>query len=358
MKILLLTGGFLPEFGGVQKFLNHIAKNLNKYGNEITIITCTHRQDLKTSEKQNDLQIYRNLLAKQNRNYVEFLFNTVRMFVFLLKNFKKLSSQDVIHLHDYWTFMWIFPIIPLLKIPIFMTFCGYDGYPPRRFPKLMVKLAEKFVKGSICIGPYLPKWYGIKPDYIMIGGVEVPRDIPRNHLEESVAFIGRLAEDTNVLEFLECLAILKDVYGIELPLHICGDGPLRSKIKEYAQHNNLKIIMHGWVKDPQNYIIRCHYVFVSSVLSILETMVYKRPVFTLYNNPLKKDYIYTIGGEDIMFIAGSPKELAEKLYSAIKNPESIWPILERAYTFAIDQNYENMTNIYLNLYRKGNVSDS
>jgi glycosyltransferase involved in cell wall biosynthesis len=278
------------------------------------------------------------------------------MFLFLLKNFKKLSNQDVIHLHDTWTFMWLLPIIPLLKKPIFMSFCGYEGYPIRMFYKLQRKFAEKVVKGNICIGPYIPKWYGTKPDYIMVGGVEVPRDIPRNHFEESAVFIGRLAEDTNILEFLECLSILKDVHGIELPLHICGDGPLRSKIKEYAQQNNLRIIMHGWVKDPQSYLIRCHYVFVSSVLSILEAMVYNRPVFTLYNNPLKKDYIYTIGGEDVMFIADSPKKLAEKLYSAIKNPEIIRPVLEQAYSFAIEQNYENMANIYLKLYHKGNVS--
>src|SRR5919112_553415 len=200
MKILLLTPRFLPEFGGVEKFVDRIAKNLTKHENEITIITSTHRQDLKASENENGLQIYRKFLAKQPQNYIEFLFNMVKMFLFLLKNFKKLSSQDVIHLHDYWTFMWILPIIPLLKMPIFMTFCGYDGYPPRRFPKLMVKFAEKFVKGSICIGPYLPKWYGIKPDYIMIGGVEVPTDVPKNHFEESVVFIGRLAKDTNVLE--------------------------------------------------------------------------------------------------------------------------------------------------------------
>jgi hypothetical protein len=47
MKILLLTPRFLPELGGIEKFLHHIAKNLTKDGNEITIITCTHRQDLK-----------------------------------------------------------------------------------------------------------------------------------------------------------------------------------------------------------------------------------------------------------------------------------------------------------------------
>lgn len=357
MRVLFIAPRFLPEIGGVEKHICNVAKELIKHRNNVKIITCTHREDLKSSEQQDGIQVYRIFLTILGQRRLSALFHIVKMWFFLLKNFRLLVNSDVIHLHDPQTFLWVFPFVPLLKKPVFITFHGFEGYPVRRFPQIIRRIAEKVVEGNVCVGRFITKWYGTKSDYTTIGGVEVPKLPSETPIEEAAVFIGRLAEDTGILEFIEALRILKEEYRVEVPLHICGDGPLQPKIRDTARHNNLKILTYGFVKNPQNYLARCCYAFASGYLSILEAMSYRRLVFTIYNNQLKRDYLYSIpNAKNLMFITASPQELAEKLYAVIKNLKQAEPILERAFSFANEQTWEKVANMYLELYQKKKVS--
>jgi glycosyltransferase involved in cell wall biosynthesis len=353
LKILFITPRFQPEVGGVEKHTYYVAKELANHGNKIEIITITQRTDLKTDEQQNGMLVHRLLLASRGNHWLNVAFGLLSMWFFLSKNFRLLVGSTVVHLHDWQTFLWIFPFIPLLRRPLFITFHGFESYPIPVSAKVIRKIAEKLVDGNICVGAFLTKWYNTKPDFTIIGGVEAAQLPSDSHIEKAALFMGRLAEDTGISEFTEALGILKQEFGIDIPLHICGDGPLKPRIKENARHDNLKIFMHGFQKNSQEYLARYSYAFVSGYLSILEAMYQRTPVFTIYNNPLKKDYLCSIpNANDLMVITASPKELAEKLRIAIKNPQQIDPILERAYSFACKQTWEKVANVYLELYQK------
>lgn len=353
MKILFITPRFYPELGGVEKHVNSIAERLSKSGNKITIITSTYRNDLKCIEKINGIDVYRNRLSKSDKHsYISTSLQLGKMMFFLLRNFSLIKSHDVIHLHDPATFLWAIPLIPFLGKRIFITFHGFEGYPIQNIYKIIRKLAEGFTKGNICVGEFITKWYGTKPTFIIVGGVELDTKIYDNYNEESAVFVGRLEKDTGILDFIDCLSILKDRHGIDLPLHICGDGSLRSKVIQNAKDKNTKIILHGFVENVRTYMLNSHYVFATGYLSILEAMYCKRPVFSIYDNPLKKDYLYSIPETDnLMFVAGSSQELVTKIYNVIKSSELEKSVLEKAYVFANNQSWDNIANTYLNLYK-------
>ncbi len=354
MKIVFITPKFEPEIGGVEKHTYCVAKELAKYGNDILIITSTHQKNVKILEQQNRIKIYRLYLPLKYNNKINSLIDLLKMWFFLLTKYRELVRNDVIHLHDYQTFLWILPFIFLIRRPIFVTFHGFEKYPIPLFAKIIRKFTEITTKGSICIGNYISKWYGTRPVYVTIGGVTIPdRVILNNSTEKAGVFIGRLDKDTNILELIEALVILNNNYHVELPLHICGDGVLKSQIESYAKKNNQKIFEHGFVAYPQSYLLLCRYAFVTGYLSILEAMSYKRPVFAIYTNPLKKDYFYSIPNvEELMFIAASPKELAEKLSLAIKNPVKTELICEQAYQFAKFHTWSEVAIMYLKIYQK------
>lgn len=93
-------------------------------------------------------------------------------------------------------------------------------------------------------------------------------------------------------------------------------------------------------ENPENLLRRSRYAFV----------------FAVYNNQLKRDYLYSIpNAKNLMFIAASPDELAEKLYVAIRSLEQIELVLEQAYAFAGKQMWGKIANVYLELYQKKRV---
>lgn len=353
MKILFIVPRFHPELGGVEKHVYCVAEKLTKSGNEITIMTSTDRDDLKSNERINGIEIYRNNLPNLDKHSrISVFLRLGKMMLFLLRHFTLIKSHDVIHLHDPVAFLWVIPIIPFLGKRIFITFHGFEGYPVQQINKIIRKMAEKFTRGNICVGDFIHKWYGTKPTFTIVGGVEVNKKIQNNSSDESAVFVGRLEQDTGILDFLDCLYILKNNHGIDLPLHICGDGSLRSKVIQSAKDHSIRIVLHGFVENVMPYIVRSRYAFVTGYLSILEAMYCKRPVFSIYDNPLKKDYLYSIPETDtLMFVAGSSPELADKIYNVIKSDEYVKPILEKAFTFANNQSWDKIAHTYLNLYK-------
>lgn len=354
MKILFVTPKFQPEIGGVEKHTYCVARELANYGNNMEIVTSTQRIDLKLDQRENKMHVYRLLLANKGNNRLNIVVSLARMWFYLLKKFRLFVGNDIIHLHDYQTFLWVFPFISLLRKPIFITFHGFEDYPIPASARIIRKIAEKTVNGSICVGAFISKWYGTQPKYTTIGGVEILQElVPGSPLEDEIVFIGRLAKDTGILDLIDALRILRETHGVEIPLHICGDGHLRSQIAEYAKNNDLRIFMHGFVTYPQLYLLKCRYAFVTGYLSILEAMSCKRPVFAIYNNPLKRDYLYSIpNARELMFITSSSKDLAERLYFATKNYEQTALLSERAYQFAKQQTWHQVAGMYLELYQK------
>jgi len=346
MKILMFAPLFHPHIGGVEKHVKRLSEELIKKRHKITVITIKHDQSLPDFEELGKIKVFR--FQKMRLPKVWLWIYSHR---YLIKN------ANIIHCHDYTTFIyWYLPFRFLYPLkPVFITFHGYEGIIP--IPREILfkrKITEFLTKGNICIGDYIPKWYGTKADFISYGGVNMPPLPPVNNASYNGAiFIGRIEKDTGIMTYINALKILKSKYGINLKVNICGDGSLQEEIGRLAKENKLNSKLHGFVEDPVDYLIKSKFVFVSGYLAILEAMINKKLVFSVYDNELKKDYLTLIpNSEKMMVIVSSPEKLAKEILHYYKNPEKANEKIKNAYNFAKKQTWGKVANIYLKLWGK------
>jgi len=350
IRALFLIPHFLPRIGGVERHTYYVAKELSKYGIDVTIIARDSNK-LKEQDVINGIKVYR--INSKLKGPLKILL----MWVYLLRNFQILIRNDIIHLHDWGTFLWLLPVLPALRVlrkPVFITFHGFERYPIPKLAYIIRKLVEKMTWGNICVGAFIAKWYRTKPDVVIIGGVEKLDHLPlRSDIKNNaIVFIGRLSNDTGIIELLNAIKILRDKYRYNIELHTCGDGPLRNYVSHFSRLNNLKVHMYGFVSNPWSCIAKARIVFAPGYLSMLESMIAKRLVISIYNNPLKKDYFFSIPKiNEIMILASNPEELAEKLYEVLTNNRSIDEIINNAYTFARKHSWKRVAYAYLTLYK-------
>lgn len=342
MKTLMFAPLFHPHIGGVEKHVKRLSEELIKKGHKISLITIKHDKTLPSFEKLNKIKVHRFPRMSLPKTWF-----------WIYKHRDLIKSADIIHCHDFATFIyWYLPFrfLYLLK-PVFVTFHGFEGIIP--IPKkilLMRKVAEFLTKGNICIGDYIPKWYGTKATFVSYGGVDIPPTISNTNYDSAV-FIGRLEKDTGIMTYVNAIKILKNKYNINFEVDICGDGSLRETIEKAIKENELNIKLHGFVENPTDYLIKSKFAFVSGYLAILEAMINKKLVFSVYENELKRDYLTLMpNSKSMMIITSSPEELAEKIAYYHKNPERAEEKIENAYNFAKEQTWDKVADTYLKLW--------
>lgn len=142
-----------------------------------------------------------------------------------------------------------------------------------------------------------------------------------------VLFIGRLEKDLGLETYFKAIDILK------LKIDFAGDGSLRSEAQKYGKvlgFINIKKII-------KNYDI----IFASSYLSILQALIFKKPVFAVYENPLKEDYLKMSPFKNYISIINNPKDIRINIkYS------------QEGYQWAKNQTWQKVTDIYLKLWQK------
>lgn len=360
MRIAFIVPRFSPETGGVEKHVDFVSRELVSQKQQVIIITSTSNNKLKRFEIKNKILIYRYFASKFYVPRVNLFLNLVGEWLFYSQKIPLLLNCDVIHLHDIESFIWLFPLIPLLKgcrKKIFITFHGFEGrYPVSTSFRILRKIAEKVLNGNICVGSFIINWYGTKADSITIGGVTPVQKFSSIRNKEGAIFVGRLAKDTGIMQYIETIRVLKKKYSKNFHLCICGDGPLRSEIEEFAKFNHLDVYFSGFVENSEKLFQKYRYAFVSGYLAILEAMSNKTLVFAVYDNPLKRDYLYSIpNAKNLLIIASSPNELADKLYAVSSNFEQTEKLLELAYSFASKLTWANLAKMYLQLYEKKGV---
>ncbi len=255
MKILFLSHYAWPHVGGVEKHVREVTDNLKlRTNNKIKII----------SEKDIKLP------------HIKFL-GLLYIWYWLFKNRSLIKNADIVHIHD--VFIWYFPfrfIFP--KKVVYTTFHGGQGkWPIPIKNKLLVKIAAKLSSGTICVGDFIPEYFGIKADYVIYGGVDKIIK-PNMQKEKLVIFLGRLEKETGVYEFLERLK----VKGQGLRVEFVGDGSLRKECEKYGK-------VWGFC-DPAPFLQKASICFAGGYLSALEALNYGCEFWTGADTPIKKDY--------------------------------------------------------------------
>lgn len=294
MNILFISKYYWPHVGGVEKHVREVAESLVRKGNKVTIIS---EKDIKYP-------------------HVKFL-GLLYIWFWLLKNRRLIEESDIVHVHD--VFIWYLPFRFLYynKL-IYMTFHGGQDIWPIPWKHIFyVRLAAKLSRGTIAIGDFIGKYFGIKPDFVSYGGVSMllQTNVPKER--KSVIFLGRLERATGVREFIKRI---KKYKGCKIDF--VGDGSLRKQCSKYGK-------VHGFT-DPTPFLQRTEICFAGGYLAALEALAYKCRLWIGWDTTLKKDYWQL------------------SLFYKWANSERT----EEAYKWVTTQTWEAVSGIYLKLWGK------
>lgn len=336
----MISPFFYPHIGGVETHVLRVGEELVRQGHEVIVLTAMHDERLPEAEHHKGIRILRfpGHRPVEGRRW-------------LLANRSLLRNVDLVHCHDFDTF---FDLYLPFRVghpgkPTFVTFHGHEGVLP--IPASIVlkrRITEKLTDGNICIGDFIPKWYGTKADIVSYGGADEIEDPGSS--EQGAVFIGRLEEDTGILTYIEALRVLKAEWDVDLTLDVFGDGGLRGTIEDRSERYGLRVTVHGMVNEPW-LRARGEFAFVSGYLSILEAMARKKLVFAVYENELKRDYLTMIpGAEGMMEISSSPESLAKVIGKRMDDRGGRREMVNRAYDFSKRSTWKKVAEQYLRLW--------
>jgi glycosyltransferase involved in cell wall biosynthesis len=265
-----------------------------------------------------------------------------------------LADADVVHFHDVYTLLhWFGPNRFLwLNKPIYLSYTGYEmRYPIQGRVKVYHWLAARLVRDSICWGHFLIRWFDIKPQIVTYGGVTLPQKPSPSPSTPRAVFVGRVAPDTGLGIYLRGLGLLKRKHNLDLPFTVCGDGPLRAEMECLAAEEKVDATFVGFTPNPTKYLAQGSIACTSGFLAILEAAVLRRPIFSVYHNPVKESYLRNIPNVDKMIhIAGKPEELADQLADHFLSAAHTAAMIDQAAAFAATWTWDRLANDYLQLW--------
>jgi glycosyltransferase involved in cell wall biosynthesis len=343
MKILFLARRFYPYIGGVEKHVMEVSKMLISQGHSVSIITeMPEDNEYDLFEEINKIAIYRIKVGAANRLQKFRIWRQIS----LLRDV--VEKSDIVHCHD--VFFWYLPFRFMYpQKPVYMTFHGYEGYPISKKAIQVRKLSEKLVWGNICIGDFIPKWYGTKPTYVSYGAVRVDaadggEQRVKNVKRESALFFGRLDDQTGILTYEKAIKKLQKKYP-KFDFLVIGDGKYKKELDK-----NIQVL--PFLQSPEKYFIKYHFAFLSRYLSILEAFAAKRLVVAVYDNPVKEDYLKMTPYAKWIIIENTPEGVVARIDDMLHNSKKEEKMINAAYAWVQKQTWEKMCQTYLLLWKQ------
>lgn len=331
MKILFLVRRYYPDIGGVEKHVFEISKIFANKGHKVTIITQSQGE---ASEIYGIRIVRIPPVAKGSSE-------KLHIWKWMFKNWRIIKDSNIVHIHD--VYFWYFPSrIMFLSKKSFITFHGYESYPIKLRWIVIRKISELLADGNIIVGEFMKKWYYAKPNFIIYGATNISK-YKKPEVRNSACFIGRLDYHTNIKEYAHAVDIIRKKIP-DFRFEILGDGPDFKKI--------LRFNPVGFKNNPEKYLEKSNFAFVSRYLAILESFAQKRLVFAFYDNPVKEDYLKMTPFEKFIITADSAEKLAEKVQFFLKNPKNAKRFEDLGYNWVKDQTWDNIAEIYLKLWKE------
>ena len=341
-RILMIVPVFLPHVGGVERHVDGVARNLAERGHEVSILTVKHESGLPDHEVRSGVQIFR-APSRGRRS----------MWSWLLRHLSIVRNSDVVHCHDYDVFYrWYLPFRFLFpSIPVYVTFHGFEKYPPEPSAIRARHLVAGLSAGHLCVGEYISKWYGTPCPNVVIGATDAKAREGVRRRENAIVFLGRLEPDTSPGDILQGCRILKERYNRDVRIDVCGDGSLRTSLQEFSARHGLSATFHGFVPDARPFLTAAEFVVAAGYLSMLEAMASGATVLAYAPNPLRRDYwsIPGLGGR-VPVVTGTPDEFAVSLRDLLQDSNRAAELAARGHEFATTQTWNALGDQYIRLY--------
>ena len=157
-----------------------------------------------------------------------------------------------------------------------------------------------------------------------------------------ILFVGRISKDNGVGKYVEILNLLKKE-KINFVFESLGDGDLRADLKHFGKVN-------GFVINTSQYIQKADIIFASSYLSILESLKYQKMVISVFDNPLKYDYLNMSPFRDLVIITDDAQIAVNKIIKFKNKDSMILEMTKKGQTWAETQTWKKLAQEYTKLW--------
>jgi glycosyltransferase involved in cell wall biosynthesis len=331
-KVVFLARFFYPHIGGVETHVLQLALQLQKRGYHITVITEQFDSKLPRAQEKLGVRIIRipQSLCGSKR----------KVWTWMLQHKTLFQSAQIVHAHD--VAWWYWPFSILFHIPFFTTFHGYEGVNTPTLGKILSrKFSEMTSQATICVGDWMKKWYHANPSFVTYGAAAC-KPSKLDQKKNTAVFIGRLSEDTGILEYMRATIMAKGTWKLD----VFGAGPLEEEVKKLAAKHKRNISFHGETKNPVLEIKKHRWAFVSRYLSIIEAQQIGRFVFAHWNNEIKRDYLTALPTIQQIQTFHSAEQLAKKIQQIKKQSRKEREQIQKAQTWASLQTWKKIADMY------------
>lgn len=334
-SVLFVTPYFKPRLGGVETHVYEVSKKLIKKGWKVDVLT----------ELSNNSYVHTRLeRLKVLPIHVSDSLDKQQIWGEVSQYKDTFNTYDVIHVHDvtWWLFPWLFAI----RKKLYITYHGWEGiYPIRWQAKFQRWFFSLFAQGTIHVGDFIQDFYWDQPTMVTYGGVDSTEKPTYNALSKkqlTFVFFGRLEKENGIEQYLSFFELLKNK-GLSIRLTWVGDGSLKEKCKRLGN-------VTGMITEPDKFLKAADFVCASSYLSILGAQARGKVVCSLYQHPLKKDYLEKYPGSESMIIAGTAPELYSKIIPLIDDATTYKKLSTSAYEFTKSQTWDKVATQYEKLW--------
>jgi glycosyltransferase involved in cell wall biosynthesis len=226
---------------------------------------------------------------------------------------------------------------------VYTTFHGYESYPIRIKAIVIRKISEVLSRGTICIGDFMKKWYFAKPDVVIYGGVDLPKTTGAVK-DLSAFFFGRLDEQTGIVDYCEAVKKIRKNLP-DFKFVIAGDGKHIKLAQKYGK-------TVGFIREPEKLLPGYRFAFVSRYLGILEALAARKPVFALFDNPVKEDYLKITPFAKYINILNNPNDLASLVQFYCSNNKIGQEKIEAGYSWVKKRTWGSVAGVYERLWSR------
>lgn len=336
-RILFSAYAFYPEFGGLEQQIYLLAKEFQKKGYEVDVLTEKTRPELEDKEIIDGITVHR--ITECPRNVFGYLILVYELSKFIIVNRKEyrfIILRAALTLYPIVFGFW--KKLGVISVPSFVTAdTGGENdeiIQLKQWPLWQVMryfLLSHNYFNSICTSNhkhYLELKFPKNKLTQIPNGLVIPKELNSSTAKKvsNFFFIGRFIKEKGLLDLLKAFKRISAKYP-KAKLHLIGDGPYMPVLLDYVKTNRLKKIkFHGVLtgKKKQNLLKKFDCLCFPSYsegfgLAVLEAAVLSKYIIATDVADLRKIY-----KKNISFVR---KKDVDSLYRAmrkiIENPPSV-----------------------------------
>jgi len=263
-NICIFSGYYLPHLGGVERFTDKFAYELNTMGYDVSIVSFMH-EPLQEIETKSYCTIYRVPCTKLFLSR----YPVVKIFGRKIKHIEKtLNSKNfdfiILQTRFFTTSLWGAKFAKKNSIPSILIEHGTNHFSVNnkildflgeKYEHFLTSILKKYVKYFYGVSTPCTKWlehFGIEARGVIYNSVSSIKPVVKKPLKDRnirICYAGRLMKEKGVLNLISVFKKLNNKYQ-NIELFIAGKGPLYEDL--YSKYKDSKSIHILGMLDYEN----------------------------------------------------------------------------------------------------------